>query len=202
MIQRSITPINPVPYLNKSDSFLFLFSFASISCNSSSVLSFPIFPSILLISSVVTITATFFKSQVNVEVFTNLGLIKPLLNSKPFTNSVYVSPVLEFDSITIPFSPILAYASATIPPIYSSLLADIVATCLIISGVLHSIAFSLTWVIICSTAKSIPLFSKFGLAPCSKYFSASSIIAHAKIVEALVPSPQLVTVSCAACFIM
>ena len=71
-----------------------------------------------------------------------------------------------------------------------SLLADIEATCLIISEELLTFFDCLfRFSVITATALSIPAFKSIGLAPAATFFKPSFTIACASTVAVVVPSP-------------
>ena len=98
----------------------------------------------------------------------------------PFASSTVITPSF----------PTLLKAFAIKSPIVSSLLAEIAATCLIISDELPTFlacfSKSLT---IASTALSIPRFKSIGFAPAATFFKPSFTMACANTVAVVVPSP-------------
>ena len=98
----------------------------------------------------------------------------------PFASSTVITPSL----------PTFAIASAIKVPITSSLLAEIVATCLILllsspTGEDCACKFFTT----SATALSIPLFKSIGFAPAATFFTPAVTIACANTVAVVVPSP-------------
>ena len=91
----------------------------------------------------------------------------------------------------MPSLPTLAIASAIIIPMSSSLLAEIVAICLISCGVLIALAKPVSSFKIRSTALSIPFLILIGLAPAVTFFTPSAKIASAKTIAVVVPSPAI-----------
>ena len=79
-----------------------------------------------------------------------------------------------------------------------SLLADIVAICLISSMLVTGLAISVRLLQISDTVASIPLCSSIGETPATICRWASFRIALANTVAVVVPSPALVLVSFAA----
>ena len=81
-------------------------------------------------------------------------------------------------------------ASAMIFPIASSL-AEIVATCAVSSLVLRARLCSFSDTTTLSDAFSNPRLSSIGLAPAATFLNPSSIIACARMVAVVVPSPAI-----------
>ena len=94
------------------------------------------------------------------------GLMYPLSNCIPSTNSSWVSDVFPSSTVMTPSLPTFSNASAIMPPIFGSLLAEMPATWAI-SSFLDS--FRVSVVSRCSialaTALSIPFLTAIGLAP-------------------------------------
>src|SRR5499427_7875205 len=106
----------------------------------------------------------------------------------PSTTSSVVSMVFDSSTVITPSLPTFFIASAMIPPICLSLLAEIVPTWAIMSPFtsLCSLAISPTAT---STALSMPRFRAVGLAPAATVFTPSRKMACASTVAVVVPSP-------------
>ena len=89
-----------------------------------------------------------------------------------------------------PSLPTFSKASVIKLPMVSSLLAEILATCLIFS---EESPTSTDWLpnsaTIASTALSIPRFKSSGFAPAATFFKPSFTMAWARMVAVVVPSP-------------
>src|SRR5215467_11504597 len=106
----------------------------------------------------------------------------------PSTTSSVVSMVFDSSTVMTPSLPTFFIASAMIPPICLSLLAEIVPTWAIMSPFtsLCSLAISPTAT---STALSMPRLRAVGLAPAATVFTPSRKMACANTVAVVVPSP-------------
>ena len=93
--------------------------------------------------------------------------------------------------LIMPSLPTLSIASAIRAPISGSLLAEIAAICAISSLLLISLLNSLILSTTTLVAFSKPRFRYIGLTPAVTCFRPSSIIAWAKIVAVVVPSPAV-----------
>ncbi len=98
--------------------------------------------------------------------------------------------VLASSTVMTPSLPTFFMASAIIPPMVGSLLAEILATWAIISPVTGFESF-LTSSTAVSTAFSMPRFRAIGLAPAATAFTPSRKIACASTVAVVVPSPAV-----------
>ena len=109
-------------------------------------------------------------------------------------STVFTSVSVPFASSTVitPSFPTTSIAFAIKEPMVSSLLAEIDATCLILSlsepTSFDNFLSSSTTVL---TALSIPLFKSIGLAPAATFFKPALIIPCAKTVAVVVPSPAV-----------
>src|SRR6266566_2068741 len=106
----------------------------------------------------------------------------------PSTTSSVVSIVFDSSTVMTPSLPTFFMASAMMPPICLSLLAEMVPTCAIISPLtsLWSLLISSTAT---STAFSMPRLRAVGLAPAATVFTPSRKMACASTVAVVVPSP-------------
>src|SRR5215831_943525 len=106
----------------------------------------------------------------------------------PSTTSSVVSMVFDSSTVITPSLPTFFIASAMIPPICLSLLAEMVPTWAIMSPFtsLCSLAISPTAT---STALSMPRLRAVGLAPAATVFTPSLKMACASTVAVVVPSP-------------
>src|SRR5215471_1176280 len=97
---------------------------------------------------------------------------------------------MVFDSSTVmtPSLPTFFIASAMMPPICLSLLAEMVPTWAIISPLTSLWSFLISSTA-CSTALSIPRLRAVGLAPAATVFTPSRKMACASTVAVVVPSP-------------
>ena len=103
---------------------------------------------------------------------------------------------------TAPSLPALSTAVAMRVPIPLSLLAEMVAICMMSSTVSIGLDNSPSFPTIASTALSIPRFNSTGEAPDVTYFWPSLRIARANTVDVVVPSPAVSTVCFAACLMI
>src|SRR5208282_115778 len=106
----------------------------------------------------------------------------------PSTTSRVVSIVRDSSTVITPSLPTFFMASAMMPPICLSLLAEIVPTCAIMSP------FTSLWNFLISstatsTALSMPRLRAVGLAPAATVFTPSRKMAWARTVAVVVPSP-------------
>ena len=98
--------------------------------------------------------------------------------------------VRDSSTVITPSLPTFFMASAMIPPIVLSPLAEIVATWVIFSTSSATVFESfLTSAIATSTAFSMPRFSAIGLAPAATCFTPSRKMDWARMVAVVVPSP-------------
>ena len=116
----------------------------------------------------------------------------PLSNCIPSTISTVVSVPFASSTVITPSLPTFTKASAINLPIVSSLLAEIVATCCIFLASLPTVWLWLRkFSTIKETALSIPRFKSIGFAPAATILRPSLIIAWAKTVAVVVPSPAI-----------
>src|SRR5690348_10266594 len=106
----------------------------------------------------------------------------------PSTTSRVVSIVLDSSTVMTPSLPTFFIASAMMPPICLSLLAEIVPTWAIMSPLTSLWSFLISSTAT-STARSIPRLRAVGLAPAATVFTPSRKIACASTVAVVVPSP-------------
>src|SRR5215831_14616826 len=106
----------------------------------------------------------------------------------PSTTSRVVSMVRDSSTVMTPSLPTFFMASAMMPPICLSLLAEMVPTCAIISPFTSLWSFLISSTAT-STAFSIPRLRAVGLAPAATVFTPSRKIACASTVAVVVPSP-------------
>src|SRR5579859_5629930 len=106
----------------------------------------------------------------------------------PSTTSRVVSMVRDSSTVMTPSLPTFFMASAMMPPICLSLLAEMVPTCAIISP-LTSRESRLISSTATSTARSMPRLRAVGLAPAATVLTPSRKIACASTVAEVVPSP-------------
>src|SRR5438552_2327931 len=106
----------------------------------------------------------------------------------PSTTSSVVSMVLDSSTVMPPSLPTFFIASAMIPPICLSLLAEMVPTWAIMSPLTSLCSFLISSTAT-STAFSMPRFSAVGLAPAATVFTPSRKMACARTVAVVVPSP-------------
>ena len=114
----------------------------------------------------------------------------PLANCIPSTISTEVSTPFASSTVITPSRFTRATASAISEPIDSSLFAEMVATCLILSSESEtSSAISFNAEITAATARSIPRLIEIGSPPAATIFNPSSTMACASTVAVVVPSP-------------
>src|SRR5713226_1314702 len=106
----------------------------------------------------------------------------------PSTTSRVVSMVRDSSTVMTPSLPTFFMASAMMPPICLSLLAEMVPTCAIISPLTSRESFLISSTAT-STARSMPRLSAVGLAPAATVFTPSRKMACASTVAVVVPSP-------------
>src|SRR5215472_17320587 len=106
----------------------------------------------------------------------------------PSTTSRVVSMVLDSSTVITPSLPTFFMASAMMPPICLSLLAEMVPTCAIISPLTSLWSFLISSTAT-STAFSMPRLRAVGLAPAATVFTPSRKMACASTVAVVVPSP-------------
>src|SRR5215469_14547221 len=106
----------------------------------------------------------------------------------PSTTSSVVSMVLDSSTVITPSLPTFFMASAMIPPICLSLLAEMVPTWAIMSPLTSLWSFLISSTAT-STARSMPRFRAVGLAPAATVFTPSRKMACARTVAVVVPSP-------------
>ncbi len=97
--------------------------------------------------------------------------------------------VLESSTVITPLYPTFSMAPAIRPPISSSLLADIVATWMILSLSFTSWLCSLMCFTTASVALSMPFLTSMGFAPAVMFLIPSVISDWASRVAVVVPSP-------------
>ena len=108
----------------------------------------------------------------------------------PSTTSTYVSVPLASSTVMTPSFFTLAMAWAISLPMEGSLLAEMVATCST-----FSLLSPTSWEILRNspttavTALSMPRFRSMGLAPAATFFNPWLIMAWARTVAVVVPSP-------------
>src|SRR6059058_1823344 len=106
----------------------------------------------------------------------------------PSTTSRVVSMVLDSSTVMTPSLPTFFMASAMMPPICLSLLAEMVPTCAIISPLTSLWSFLISSTAT-SPAFSMPPLRAMGLAPAATVFTPSRKMACASTVAVVVPSP-------------
>src|SRR6266478_3140646 len=106
----------------------------------------------------------------------------------PSTTSSVVSIVLDSSTVMTPSLPTFFMASAMMPPICLSLLAEMVPTCAIMSPLTSRESFLISSTAT-STARSMPRLRAVGLAPAATVFTPSRKMACASTVAVVVPSP-------------
>src|SRR5262250_1159282 len=106
----------------------------------------------------------------------------------PSTTSSVVSMVLDSSTVMTPSLPTFFMASAMMPPICLSLLAEMVPTWAIISPLTSRESFLISSTAT-STARSMPRLRAVGLAPAATVLTPSRKIAWARTVAVVVPSP-------------
>jgi len=129
---------------------------------------------------------------------TNAEAQYPAPNLKPSMTSIEVSSDRDSSIVIEPSCPTLSTAKAIRSPMLLSLLAEIVAMCLMSSMLVTGFAISDRLSQISETVASIPLCSSMGETPATMWRWASFKIALARTVAVVVPSPALVFVSLAA----
>mmetsp|Transcript_55376 Transcript_55376/g.140012 ORF Transcript_55376/g.140012 Transcript_55376/m.140012 type:complete len:225 (+) Transcript_55376:1053-1727(+) len=127
--------------------------------------------------------------------------MNPRSNFMPSTTSSSCSMVLPSATVIVPSLPTRSKALATNPPINVSPLAEIVATCLISSGLAMGLAIFSSSSSTVFTAMSMPLFKSMGFMPATTALVPSRKIARARTVEVVVPSPATSLVFEATCLI-
>src|SRR5258706_2828731 len=106
----------------------------------------------------------------------------------PSTTSRVVSIVLDSSTVMTPSLPTFFMASAMMPPICLSLLAEMVPTWAIISPLTSLWSFLISSTAT-STARSMPRLRAVGLAPAATVLTPSRKMACASTVAVVVPSP-------------
>src|SRR5438552_8718767 len=106
----------------------------------------------------------------------------------PSTTSRVVSIVLDSSTVMTPSLPTFFMASAMMPPICLSLLAEIVPTCAIMSPLTSRESFLISCTAT-STARSMTRLRAVGLAPAATVLTPSRKMACASTVAVVVPSP-------------
>src|SRR6267378_751913 len=106
----------------------------------------------------------------------------------PSTTSRVVSIVLDSSTVMTPSLPTFFMASAMMPPICLSLLAEMVPTWAIMSPLTSLWSFLISSTAT-STALSMPRLRAVGLAPAATVFTPSRKMAWARTVAVVVPSP-------------
>src|SRR6185437_15379622 len=106
----------------------------------------------------------------------------------PSTASSWVSMVRDSSTVITPSLPTFFMASAMMPPMVASLLAEMVPTWTIMSPCTGLDIF-FTASTAAATALSMPRFSAIGLAPAATFLTPSRKIACASTVAVVVPSP-------------
>src|SRR6267378_2619405 len=106
----------------------------------------------------------------------------------PSTTSSVVSMVRDSSTVITPSLPTFFMASAMMPPICLSLLADMVPTCAIMSPLTSRESFLISSTAT-STARSMPRLRAVGLAPAATVLTPSRKMACASTVAVVVPSP-------------
>ena len=109
----------------------------------------------------------------------------------PSTTSNSVSSPLASSTVITPSLPTFSIARARYSPIERSPLAEIVPTWAISSEVLMSFERDLTSATTASTAMSIPRFKSIGFIPAATALVPSRMMASARTVAVVVPSPAL-----------
>ena len=138
--------------------------------------------------SVINIYGSFNTASILSTSVTMYAEINPLSNCIPSTASNSVFIVLDSSTVITPSFPTISIASAINFPTASSP-ADIEATWDIDSLVSIVLDWDFNSSTATSTAFCIPFLIKTGLAPAVTFFSPSLIIAWAKTVAVVVPSP-------------
>ncbi len=106
----------------------------------------------------------------------------------PSTTSSVVSIVLDSSTVMTPSLPTFFMASAMMPPICLSLLAEMVPTCAIMSPLTSRESFLISSTAT-STARSMPRLRPVGLEPAATVLTPSRKMAWASTVAVVVPSP-------------
>mmetsp|Transcript_74518 Transcript_74518/g.216113 ORF Transcript_74518/g.216113 Transcript_74518/m.216113 type:complete len:220 (+) Transcript_74518:1076-1735(+) len=119
----------------------------------------------------------------------------------PSTTSSSCSNVFPSATVIVPSLPTRSKASATMPPIFVSPLAEIVATWRISSGLEMGLAMRSRSSNTALTEASMPRFKSMGFIPATTAFVPSLKIALASTVEVVVPSPAMSFVFEATCLI-
>src|SRR5438874_1546436 len=119
---------------------------------------------------------------------TKYGERYPRSNCMPSTTSSVVSIVFDSSTVMTPSLPTFFMASAMMPPICLSLLAEMVPTWAIISPLTSLWSFLISSTAT-STARSMPRLRAVGLAPAATVLTPSRKMACASTVAVVVPSP-------------
>src|SRR5512132_215364 len=107
----------------------------------------------------------------------------------PSTSSSSFSSPLPSSTVITPSLPTLSIASAIVLPIDSSALAEIAPTCAISLLVVHGLLIFFSSSTTAMTALSMPRFRSIGFMPAATYFMPSRMMACARTVAVVVPSP-------------
>src|SRR5271170_6120724 len=107
----------------------------------------------------------------------------------PSTTSSSLSRPEPSSTVITPSLPTFAIASAIVLPMLSSEFAEIVPTCAIAFGSLQGLESFLSSSVAASTAWSMPRFRSIGLMPAATALRPSRMIACARTVAVVVPSP-------------
>ena len=135
-------------------------------------------------------------SSISVIIFsvlvTKYGDKYPLSNCIPSTVFTSVSIPLASSTVMTPSFPTSFIDFAISAPMASSLLAEIVAICsILLLSEPTSFESFLRFATTSFTALSIPLLRSIGLAPAATFFKPAPIIACARTVAVVVPSPAI-----------
>ena len=123
------------------------------------------------------------------ESVTKYGLTYPRSNCMPSTTSRVVSIPFASSTVITPSLPTFSIASAMSSPISASLLDEIMATEAISSRLRTCLLLFLMYSTAASTALWMPFFTYIGFEPAVTTLSPSWMIAWARIVAVVVPSP-------------
>mmetsp|Transcript_33139 Transcript_33139/g.87658 ORF Transcript_33139/g.87658 Transcript_33139/m.87658 type:complete len:252 (-) Transcript_33139:2-757(-) len=113
----------------------------------------------------------------------------PLSSFMPSTTSSSCSMVLPSATVMVPSLPTFSKASVIICPIFSSPLAAMVATLLMLAGESIITAWAVRSSSTTFTAASMPLLMSMGFMPAATALQPSRKIARASTVAVVVPSP-------------
>src|ERR1700733_4678488 len=117
------------------------------------------------------------------------GERKPRSNCMPSTSSSSLPSPWPSSTVITPSLPTFSMASAMVLPMDSSEFAEIVPTCAMAFGSLQGLARRLSSSVVTRTAWSMPRLMSIGLRPEATAFRPSRIIAWARTVAVVVPSP-------------